>query len=258
MAPRPPGPRFLLFHRRRVWSESELRWIGWERKRGKLHELNRLLRGAKDTTFVDANGGTPALSRKCKICRHAGLRYAPAARRRPAADRQDGASAQSAARRTPARIVVEGYAVFNRVSRRRFPKGGDGSLFQRVFSSSSGIDPYASAVSDVYQDMFGEGSYAGKGIYDIDAFETALRAARPDSTLLSHDLFEGTFARAWLRLGYRGRRGIPFAIRRQRAPTSSVGARRLAVVALDTRLRQARSTGTRRTAPNCRASAVGR
>ena len=76
------------------------------------------------------------------------------------------------------------------------PKGGEGSLFQRVFSSSSGIDPYSSAVSDVYQDMFGEGSYAGKGIYDIDAFEAALAGRAPDATLLSHDLFEGTFARA--------------------------------------------------------------
>ena len=76
------------------------------------------------------------------------------------------------------------------------PNGGEGSLFQRVFSSSSGIDPYAAAVSDVYQDMFGEGSYAGKGIYDLDAFESVLSGRAPDSTLLSHDLFEGTFARA--------------------------------------------------------------
>ena len=71
-----------------------------------------------------------------------------------------------------------------------------GSLFQQIFSSASGIDPYAAAVSDVYQDLFGEGSYAGKGIYDVDAFEAALAGRAPDSTLLSHDLFEGTFARA--------------------------------------------------------------
>src|SRR5207244_10898553 len=71
-------------------------------------------------------------------------------------------------------------------------------LFRRIFSSMSGIDPYASAVSDVYQDLFGEGSYAGKGIYDVDAFEAALDGRVPESTLLSHDLFEGTFARAGL------------------------------------------------------------
>src|ERR1019366_9521163 len=65
-------------------------------------------------------------------------------------------------------------------------------------ASLSGIDPYASAVSDVYQDLFGEGSYAGKGIYDVDAFEAALAGRAPDSTLLSHDLFEGVFARPGL------------------------------------------------------------
>jgi len=76
--------------------------------------------------------------------------------------------------------------------------GREGSLFQRVFSSASGIDPYAAAVSDVYQDLFGLGSYAGKGIYDVDAFEAALADRVPEGTLLSHDLFEGSFARAGL------------------------------------------------------------
>src|ERR1700722_17261727 len=76
--------------------------------------------------------------------------------------------------------------------------GREGSLFQRIFSSASGIDPYAAAVSDVYQDLFGLGSYAGKGIYDVDAFEAALANRVPEGTLLSHDLFEGTFARAGL------------------------------------------------------------
>ena len=92
--------------------------------------------------------------------------------------------------------IVEGYAVLQPRVTPSLPNGGEGSLFQRVFSSSSGIDPYAAAVSDVYQDLFGEGSYAGKGIYDLDAFENVLSGRAPDSTLLSHDLFEGTFARA--------------------------------------------------------------
>jgi len=59
--PAPGGARFLLLHRRRVWNESESRWIGWERKRGKLHELNRLLRAASDTTFIDGGFGKPAI-----------------------------------------------------------------------------------------------------------------------------------------------------------------------------------------------------
>ena len=78
------------------------------------------------------------------------------------------------------------------------PVGREGSLYQRVFSGPGGIDPYAAAVSDVYQDLFGEGSYTGKGIYDVDAFEAALDGRVPDNALLSHDLFEGIFARAGL------------------------------------------------------------
>ena len=72
------------------------------------------------------------------------------------------------------------------------------SLSQRVFSGPGGIDPYSSAVSDVYQDLFQEGSYTGKGIYDIDAFEAALAGKVPENALLSHDLFEGIFARVAL------------------------------------------------------------
>ena len=78
------------------------------------------------------------------------------------------------------------------------PTDREGSLFQRIFSGPAGIDPYASAVSDVYQDLFGEGSYIGKGIYDVDAFEAALAGRVPENALLSHDLFEGIFARAGL------------------------------------------------------------
>ena len=94
--------------------------------------------------------------------------------------------------------VVAGYAVLQPRVTPSLPVGREGSLFQRIFSSMSGIDPYAAAVSDVYQDLFGEGSYAGKGIYEVDAFEAALAGRVPESTLLSHDLFEGIFARAGL------------------------------------------------------------
>jgi len=96
------------------------------------------------------------------------------------------------------RRVVEGYGVLQPRVTPSLPVGREGSLFQRIFSSTSGIDPYAAAVSDVYQDLLGEGSFTGKGIYDVDAFEAALEGRVRDSTLLSHDLFEGTFARAGL------------------------------------------------------------
>ena len=192
------GDRFLLLHRRRVWSEVQTQWMGWERKRGKLHELNRLLRGATDTNFHHAN------RRPCEV--PSGVRYiitldADTKLPRETARRLVGKMAHPLNRpRFDAATgrVVEGYAVLQPRVAPSLPVGREGSFFQRVFSSASGIDPYAAAVSDVYQDLFGEGSYAGKGIYDLDAFEAALAGRVSDGTLLSHDLFEGIFARAGL------------------------------------------------------------
>ena len=231
--PAPGGARFLLLHRRRVWNEGESRWIGWERKRGKLHELNRLLRGATDTTFVDAGLGTPFAP--------TGVRYvvtldSDTRLPRDAVHRLIGKMAHPLNRPrldADGRRVVEGYAVLQPRVTPSLPTGREGSLFQRIFSSVSGIDPYASAVSDVYQDLFGEGSYAGKGIYDVDAFEAALADRAPDSTLLSHDLFEGVFARAGLASDVEVVEEFPGPLRRRRHPPSPLGARRLAVAALD-------------------------
>ena len=196
--PAPGGVRFALLHRRRVWNAGEARWIGWERKRGKLHELNRLLRGAADTTFVDIAGLPPSLP--------ADVRYvvtldADTRLPRDTVRRLIGKMAHPLNRPrfdAAAGRVVEGYGVLQPRVTPSLPMGEEGSLFQRTFSSMSGIDPYGSAVSDVYQDLSGEGSYVGKGIYDVDAFEAALNGRVPDSTLLSHDLFEGVFARAGL------------------------------------------------------------
>jgi cyclic beta-1,2-glucan synthetase len=196
--PAPGGDRFLLLHRRRIWNAGEARWMGWERKRGKLHELNRLLRGATDTNFVSFDGHPPAVP--------AGVRYvitldADTRLPRDTVHRLIGKMAHKLNRPRfddVAGRVVAGYAVLQPRVTPALPIGREGSLFQRIFSSMNGIDPYAAAVSDAYQDLFGEGSYAGKGIYDIDAFEAALAGRVPDSTLLSHDLFEGIFARAGL------------------------------------------------------------
>ena len=196
--PAPGGERFLLLHRRRVWNGGQRQWIGWERKRGKLHELNRLLRGATDTTFVTIEGRSPAVP---PDIRYVVTLDADTRLPRETVRRLVGKMAHPLNRPrfdATAGRVVEGYAVLQPRVTPSLPVGREGSLFQRIFSSMSGIDPYASAVSDVYQDLFGEGSYAGKGIYDVDAFETALNGRVPESTLLSHDLFEGTFARAGL------------------------------------------------------------
>lgn len=194
----PDGERFLLLHRRRTWNGAEGKWMGWERKRGKLHELNRLLRGATDTTFLAHAGPSAAVP--------AAVRYvitldADTRLPRGAAKRLVGKMAHDLnVPRFDARCqrVIEGYAVLQPRVTPSLPTGREGSVFQRVFSSASGIDPYAFAVSDVYQDLFGEGSYSGKGIYDIDIFEAALSGRASDNTLLSHDLFEGIFARAGL------------------------------------------------------------
>ncbi len=188
------GERFLLFHRRRLWNEGDRTWMGWERKRGKLHELDRLLRGATDTSFVPTGAVAPP-----------GVRYvitldADTQLPRGAVERLVGTMAHplNRPRLDPgSRRVVEGYAVLQPRVTPPLP-GREGSFFQRLSSGPAGIDPYAAAVSDVYQDLWGEGSYTGKGIYDVDAFEAALAGRVPDNALLSHDLFEGVFARAGL------------------------------------------------------------
>jgi cyclic beta-1,2-glucan synthetase len=192
------GERFLLLHRHRVWNAGEGKWIGWERKRGKLHELNRLLRGATDTTFVSVDGHPPVVPPNVRyvITLDADTRLP-----RGAARRLVGKMAHPLNRPLLdplAGRVVEGYAILQPRVTPTLPIGREGSLFQRVFSGPGGMDTYASAVSDVYQDLFGEGSYTGKGIYDVDVFEAALEGRCPESTLLSHDLLEGTFARAGL------------------------------------------------------------
>ena len=189
---------FYLLHRRRLWNAGEGKWIGWERKRGKLHELNRLLRGATDTSFLstDNRAALPPPGIRYVITLDSDTRLPIGAARRlvgklahplnrPIFDPQSG-------------VVIQGHGILQPRVTPSLPVGDEGSLYQRVFSGPDGLDPYALAVSDVYQDLFEEGSYSGKGIYDIDAFEKALAGQIPESTVLSHDLLEGIFARAGL------------------------------------------------------------
>jgi cyclic beta-1,2-glucan synthetase len=190
--------RFFLLHRRRVWNKGEGKWIGWERKRGKLHELNRLLRGANDTTFIPINGQPPSPPQNIKyvITLDADTRMPIGAAKRlvgkmahvlnqPRFNSQTG-------------LVEHGHAILQPRVTPSLPIGAEGSMFQRVFSGPNGLDPYALAVSDVYQDLFHEGSYVGKGIYHIDVFEAAIDDQIPESRVLSHDLLEGIFNRAGL------------------------------------------------------------
>lgn len=195
-APGSTGGRFLLLHRKRQWSACEGKWIGWERKRGKLHELNRLLRGATDTSFINLSGQTVPQNVKYVVTLDSDTRLPHEVVRRMVGKL---AHPLNRAYFDPIKgYVTQGYAILQPRVTPSLPEAWKSTLFQRVFSSPNGIEPYTAAVSDLYQDMFAEGSFAGKGIYDVDAFEAALAGRVPEGALLSHDLFEGVFARAGL------------------------------------------------------------
>lgn len=202
--------RFYIFHRIRRWNGGEGKWIGWERKRGKLHEFNRFLRGAKDTSFITPND--VASSSKVEPLGDLSLDVPPDIRYVISLD-ADTKLPQGAVAKLVGTLahplnhpeidpdlnrVVDGYGILQPRITPSLPAIQDNTIFQRLSSGPAGIDPYASAVSDVYQDLFLEGSYTGKGIYDVDVFERVLQGRIPENRLLSHDLFEGTFARCGL------------------------------------------------------------
>ncbi len=188
--------RFFLFHRTRQWNEQEGLWMGWERKRGKIEEFNRLLRGAPDTSFAVHVGDVTILPevRYC-ITLDSDTRLPRGTAReligiithplnRPTVDPLVGR-------------VTEGYGILQPRVSVTFASAA-GSLFARLYSGHTGVDPYTTAVSDTYQDLFGEGIFTGKGLYDVDAFTASLEDAVPENALLSHDLFEGLHARVGL------------------------------------------------------------
>jgi cyclic beta-1,2-glucan synthetase len=186
---------FYLFHRRRQWNPSEECWMGWERKRGKLAEFNRLLSG-QETTIEVQIGDLSILGE----VRYVITLDADTVLPRGSARRLIGTLAHPLNRveaDPESGVIVAGYTVLQpRVQVN--PASGNRSLFTRVFSRDTGLDLYTRAVSDVYQDLFGEGNYVGKGIYDVTAFERSLAGRVPDNRVLSHDLFEGIHGRAGL------------------------------------------------------------
>ncbi len=191
-------PRFLFLHRRRQYNPAEACWMGWERKRGKLDELNRLLRGAVDTSYYGPDGGSPRVP--------ANIRYVitlDADTQLPmgAARRLIGKMAHPLNRPrfdVARRRVVSGYGIMQPRVTVALPTHRGQSRFEALAGGPAGIDPYAAAASDLYQDLLGEGSFTGKGIYEIDIFMASLAGRVPPNTMLSHDLFEGIYARAGL------------------------------------------------------------
>nr|MBA2355298.1 carbohydrate-binding protein [Acidobacteriota bacterium] len=188
--------RFYLFHRDRRWNEKEARWMGWERKRGKIEEFNRLLRGASDTGFDHVVGDRSVLPE---------VRYCitlDSDTRLPRDSARELIGIILHPLNQPhvdpvLKRVTQGYGILQpRVSVTM--SSAAGSLFARVYAGHTGVDPYTTAVSDSYQDLFGEGIFAGKGLYHVDAFKATLDGRVPENALLSHDLFEGVHARAAL------------------------------------------------------------
>ena len=194
--------KFFLFHRPRCWNRQEKVWMGYERKRGKLKALNALLRGqlcwpgTYEPTFSVIAGDQTALQ---------GVKYvitldSDTQLPREAAHKLIGAMAHPLNRPyvDPVKGVVrEGYGILQPRVAISLP-GAYRSWFVRLYGGDAGTDPYTRAVSDVYQDLFQEGSFIGKGIYDVDAMSTTLATALPENLILSHDLLEGSYARCGL------------------------------------------------------------
>ena len=189
---------FFLFHRPRCWNPQERIWMGYERKRGKLAALNALLRGGEkaeerfslvigDSTVLANVKYVITLDTDTELPRDAAWQFAgamahPLNRPRYDEDKQG---------------VGEGYGILQPRVAVSLP-GMNRSSYAAMCGSDAGIDPYTRAVSDVYQDLFGEGSFIGKGIYEVDAFERTLQGRFPENRILSHDLLEGCYARSGL------------------------------------------------------------
>ncbi len=187
---------FFWFHRPRRWNPGERSWMGYERKRGKLTEFNAFLRGGSHDSFSEIVGDTAVLPTVKYVITLDTDTQLPrdAARQLVAtmAHRLNRPKFNSARE-----IVNEGYGIMQPRVGVSLPSAGR-SWFVRLHSGDAGIDPYTRAVSDVYQDLFEEGSFTGKGIYDVDAFQRAMAGRFPDNTVLSHDLLESCHARSAL------------------------------------------------------------
>ena len=187
---------FVLLHRSRHWNTAEGCWMGWERKRGKLEQFNAFVLGHMPEAFAVREGDVEALRR---------------ARFAVTVDGDTTASPGAINRLIGALAHPLNHVEFDRGSGKPLcgytfiqprveisPGAGGRSVFSRLFTGDTSIDIYSRAVSDVYQDLFGEGIFSGKGAYDIGAFHQCVYGRIPENSLVSHDLFEGLHGRAAL------------------------------------------------------------
>ena len=186
---------FFMFHRHRIYNPRESGWMGWERKRGKLLDLNKLLRGQYDSFPVKV-GKLSILSKVRFVITLDTDTELP----RGSAQRMIGTLAHplnQAIVDPDKNIVVAGYGILQ-------PRVGVSvqssvrSRLAAIYAGETGLDIYTRAVSDAYQDLYGEGSFTGKGIYEVDTVQRVLDRRFPQNSLLSHDLIEGAYARAGL------------------------------------------------------------
>ncbi len=194
--PAAPGvpPRFVLLHRPRTWCETEKRWMGWERKRGKLEMLLRLLAEGDASGFLPSADGSLLAARIPYVMTLDSDTGLP-----PGALRELVAVAAHPLN-TPqvdpvSRRVVDGFGIFQPRIVTPFPALEERSFFHWMFAGQCGLDPYSSGASDIYQDVFGTGSFTGKGLLDVRAVHATLDRRLPEGAVLSHDLLEGAVAR---------------------------------------------------------------
>ncbi|UJP64716.1 GH36-type glycosyl hydrolase domain-containing protein [Mongoliitalea daihaiensis] len=194
------GERFFMLHRERLWNPSENVWMGWERKRGKLEEFNQLLYNpSSPTSYTVVVGDFWATTAICPvqfvITLDADTKLPPGTAKklintiahplnRAWYDKEKGR-------------ITKGYTIIQpRIS--FSPESEKNTRFSKIFSGNVGLDPYSAAVSDIYQDLTGEASFTGKGIYDVKAFHEVMMHQFPENRILSHDLIESAYVRTGL------------------------------------------------------------
>ncbi|MGN6435625.1 MAG: GH36-type glycosyl hydrolase domain-containing protein [Agriterribacter sp.] len=184
---------FMFFHRPRLWNPREQKWMGFERKRGKLEQLNALLRG-NAAHFATVIGDESLFARiKYVITLDTDTRLPREAAWKMAATLAHPLN--KAVYNENKKRVTEGYTILQPRVSNSLP-GSSASFYARIHGNEPGIDPYTRITSDVYQDLFAEGSFIGKGIYEVDMFSKALEKRFPENRILSHDLIEGAYSRS--------------------------------------------------------------